>query len=122
MAATHLPHIVTLFCASIIGAVVTLPLSLAAGALIDMPGTFEASQRAIVVLSMFHAVAYTGYVWLVGKAGPVFSSQVAYVVTLFAMALSAIFLGEDYSPYALVSLALMLTGMMIVQPPLKSKA
>ena len=114
--------IVTLFCASIIGAVVTLPLSLAAGAWIDMPGTFAASERAIVVLSMFHAVAYTGYVWLVGKAGPVFSSQVAYVVTLSAMALSAIFLGEDYSPYAFVSLALMLTGMMIVQPPLKSKA
>ena len=114
--------IVTLFCASIIGAVVTSPLSLAAGVWIDMPGTFAASERAIVALSMFHAVAYTGYVWLVGKAGPVFSSQVAYVVTLSAMALSAIFLGEDYSPYAFASLALMLTGLMLVQPPLKSKS
>lgn len=114
--------IVTLFCASIIGAVVTLPLSLTAGAWIDMPGAFAASERAIVALSMFHAAAYTGYVWLVGKAGPVFSSQVAYVVTLTAMALSAIFLGEDYSPYALASLALMLTGLMLVQPPLKLKS
>ena len=86
-----------------------------------MPGAFATSERAIVVLSMLHAVAYTGYVWLVGKAGPVFSSQVAYVVTLSAMALSAIFLGENFSPYAMVSLALMLTGLMLVQPPLKSK-
>ena len=76
----------------------------------------------IVALSMFHAVAYTGYVWLVGKAGPVFSSQVAYIVTLSGMALSAIFLGENYSPYALASLALMLTGLMLLQPPLKSKS
>ena len=113
--------VVTLFCASIIGAAVTSPLSLAAGVWIDMPGAFQRSERAIVALSMLHAVAYTGYVWLVGKAGPVFSSQVAYVVTLSAMALSAIFLGEDFSPYAMVSLVLMLIGLMLVQPPLKSK-
>ncbi len=78
---------------------VTSPLSLADGAWIDMPGDFAAPERTIVTLSMFHAVAYTGYVWLVGKAGPVFSSQVAYVVSLSGMALSAIFLGENYSPY-----------------------
>ena len=33
-----------------------------------------------------------------------------------------IFLGEDYSPYALASLALMLIGLMLVQPPQKSKS
>jgi drug/metabolite transporter (DMT)-like permease len=108
--------IVTLFGASIIGAVTTAPLALAAGVWVDMPGAFAASERAIVVLSIFHAVAYTGYVWLVGKAGPVFSSQVAYVVTLSAMALSAIFLGEEYSIYAIAALALMVAGLMLVQP------
>jgi drug/metabolite transporter (DMT)-like permease len=80
------------------------------------------SWSATLPLSMFHAVAYTGYVWLVGKAGAVFSSHVAYVVTLSAMALSAIFLGEAYSPYALTSLALMIGGLMLVQPPLTSKS
>jgi drug/metabolite transporter (DMT)-like permease len=78
-------------------------------------------KRAIVALSVLHAAAYTGYIWLVGKAGPVFSSQVSYIVTLFAMVLSAIFLGEDYSPYAVASLVLMLIGLMLVQPPVGSK-
>mgnify|MGYP001056425738 CR=1 FL=1 len=114
--------VVTLFCASIIGAIVTFPLSLVSGTWIDMPGAFTASEQAIVTLSVFHAVAYTGYVWLVGKAGPVFSSQVAYVVTLSAVMLSAIFLGENYSPYAFASLVLMLAGMMLVQPPLRAKS
>ena len=113
--------IVTLFCASIIGAFVTGPLSIVSGVWIDMPGGFASPERAIVALSVLHAAAYTGYIWLVGKAGPVFSSQVAYVVTLFAMVLSAIFLGEDYSPYAFASLMLMLIGLMLVQPPMGSK-
>jgi drug/metabolite transporter (DMT)-like permease len=109
--------VVTLFGASVIGGIVTAPLSLAAGAWVAMPGAFDAPERAIVLLSMLHAGAYTGYVWLVRRAGPVFSSQVAYVVTLSAMALSAIFLQEGYSAYALASLALMLAGLALVQPP-----
>jgi len=47
---------------------------------------------------------------------------VAAVLGALLIARWAIFLGEDYSPYALASLALMLTGLMLVQPPLKSKS
>jgi drug/metabolite transporter (DMT)-like permease len=113
--------VVTLFCAAIIGALVTAPLSLITGVWIDMPGAFALPEQAIVALSVLHAAAYTCYIWLVGKAGPVFSSQVAYIVTISAMFLSAIFLGEAYSPYTFVSLALMLVGLILVQPPLRTK-
>jgi drug/metabolite transporter (DMT)-like permease len=86
-----------------------------------MPGTFNSPEKAIVALSVIHAFAYTGYIWLVGKAGPVFSSQVACIVTVSAMFLSAMFLGEAYSPYTFGSLALMIAGLMLVQPPRRSK-
>jgi len=109
--------IVTLFCAAIIGSLVTAPLSLATGAWIDMFGAFTSAEQAIFSLSVIHAAAYAGYIWLVGKAGPVFSSQVAYIVTVSAMFLSAIFLDEGYSPYTFASLALMIAGMVLVQPP-----
>ena len=102
--------------ASIIGGLATAPLSLASGTWIDMPGAFAAPERAIIALSVFHAVAYTGYIWLVGRAGPVFSSQVAYVVTLAGMALSAVFLGETYSAFAFAALVMMLAGLTLVQP------
>jgi drug/metabolite transporter (DMT)-like permease len=113
--------IVTLFCAAIIGALATAPPALAAGVWVDLPGTFGSSELAIVGLSVVHAVAYTGYIWLVGRAGPVFSSQVAYIVTVSAVFMSAIFLGEAYSPYAFASLALMIAGLILVQPPLQSE-
>jgi len=113
--------IITLFCAAIIGSLVTAPLALATGTWIDMFGAFTSAEQAIVALSIIHAIAYTGYIWLVGKAGPVFSSQVAYIVTVSAMLMSAIFLGEAYSPYTFVSLALMLVGLVLVQPPTISK-
>jgi len=108
--------VLTLFCAAIIGALVTAPLSLAAGAWIDMPGAFSSAEQSIVALSIIHAVAYTVYIWLVGKAGPVFSSQVAYIVTVSAMFLSTLFLGEDYSIYTFAALALMIAGLILVQP------
>ncbi|MDM8536921.1 DMT family transporter [Desulfobacterales bacterium HSG17] len=109
--------IITLFCAAIIGSLVTAPLALATGAWIDMFEAFTSSEQAIFGLSVIHAAAYAGYIWLIGKAGPVFSSQVAYIITISAMFLSAIFLGEGYSPYAFASLALMIAGMVLVQPP-----
>ncbi len=109
--------IVTLFCATIIGSLVTAPLSLATGGWIDMHGAFTSAEQAIFGLSVIHAAAYAGYIWLIGKTGPVFSSQVAYIVTVSGMFLSAIFLDEGYSPYTFASLALMIAGMMLVQPP-----
>ena len=111
--------IITLFCAAIISSLITAPLALATGAWIDidMLGTFTSAEQAIFGLSVIHAVAYASYIWLIGKAGPIFSSQVAYIVTISAMFLSAIFLDEGYSPYAFTSLALMIIGLMLVQAP-----
>ena len=109
--------VATLFCVAIIAGLVSAPIVLATGGWVDMPGTFDLPEQAILALSVIHAAAYTGYIWLVGKTGPVFSSQVAYIITISAMFLSAIFLGEAYSPFTLASLVLMLAGLMFVQPP-----
>ena len=100
--------IITLFCAAIIGTRVTTPLSLSAGVWVDLTGVFASSEQAIIALSIIHAAAYSGYIWLIGKAGPVLSSQVAYIVTISAIFLSAIFLGEADASYTFASLVLMI--------------
>lgn len=109
--------IVTLFCAALIGATVAAPSSIAFGVWIEMPGPFASPEMAIVALSIFHTAGYAVYIWLVGRAGPVFSSQVAYIVTISAMFLSAISLSETYAPYTIASVTLMLAGPVLVQPP-----
>ena len=47
---------------------------------------------------------------------PVFASQIAYVVTLGGVFLSAVLLGERYSPWVYLSLVLMIGGLFLVQP------
>jgi len=114
---TQVDAIETLFCISVISLFVTGPLAWISGSWITLSGAFTSAGKAILGLSVIHAAAYPTYIWLVGKAGPVFSSQVAYIITISAMFLSVIFLHEGYSPYAFTSLALMIAGLMLVQPP-----
>ncbi len=61
-------------------------------------------------------MAYTGNVWLVGRAGPVFSSQIAYVVTLSGVGLSILILGEAYSATVWLALGLMIGALALVTP------
>jgi drug/metabolite transporter (DMT)-like permease len=102
--------------ASLVGTVITLPLAVLSGQFIDPRFPWGAPDQAIVASSLLHAAAYTGYVWLVGRAGPVFAVQVSYLVTLFGVTWAMLFLGERYSPYFWAALAVMLAGLALVQP------
>jgi drug/metabolite transporter (DMT)-like permease len=77
------------------------------------PGAPELALALIAALSLS---AYAGFVWLIGRGGPVFASQVGYVVTLSGVLLGMAVLGERHSPWVWLSLALMLTGLALVRP------
>ena len=109
-------HFGILFWQMCIGAVITLPLALMTGQFIDPRGPWGAPDAAIVATALLHAGAYTSYVWLVGRAGPVFTVQVSYFVTLFGVTWAMLFLGESYSSYFWAALAVMLAGLALVQP------
>lgn len=77
---------------------------------------FSNAELAILAFASAHAFAYAGYMWLVGLAGPVFTSQIAYIVTVTAVTLSWYFLGEEYSNFVWVALIMMLGGLALVKP------
>lgn len=106
----------TLFGASILGMVLVLPATLASGQWIDPRPPWGAADMALIASSLIHAVIYCGYVWMVGRAGSVFAAQVAYLVTSFGMLWAMLILGEAYSGYVWTALALMLSGLALVQP------
>ena len=56
------------------------------------------------------------YIYLIGQAGPVFASQVAYAVTLAGVLWGMALFGERHSPWIWLSLALMLAGLALVTP------
>ena len=75
---------------------------------------------ALVVSSLLHAAVYSTYVWLVGRTGAVFASQVSYLVTLFAVGWSWLLLDEALNFWFLLSLGAMFVGLALVSPKSKS--
>lgn len=112
----HVDPIGTLFGASVLGVLIAAPLAWATGVWVDMSLPWGPAERALFAAALFHVIAYTGFVWLVGVAGSVFSSQISYIVTLAGVLLSMAFLGETYSVWVWVALALMIGGLVLVRP------
>lgn len=102
--------------ASLVGAVLILPLTLATGQFIDPRWPWGAADWALIGAALIHIVVYTTYVWLVGRAGPVFAVQVSYLVTGFGVLWAMLILGERYSGWVWAAMALMMVGMFLVQP------
>ncbi|MFD1158602.1 DMT family transporter [Roseovarius aestuarii] len=102
--------------ASILGMVLSLPLALISGQWINPLAGFGVPEAALVGAAALHAVVYAAYVWMVGRAGSVFTAQTSYLVTGFGVLWSILLLQESYSTFVWAALALMLAGMFLVQP------
>ena len=111
-----LDPIQVLWGASIVGTVLTLPLALGSGQWIDPRPPYGPPDLAQVVGASLHVIAYAGYVWLVGRAGPVFAVQISYFVTVFGIFWARVILGEAYPASVWIALGLMLLGMYLVRP------
>ena len=99
-----------LFGASIFGACLALPISIATGTFIDPRPPWGAPDLALVLSSVFHVVVYAAYVWMVGRAGAIFAIQVSYLVTGFGVIFSMLILGERYSLWVWAAMVLILSG------------
>jgi drug/metabolite transporter (DMT)-like permease len=104
------------FAASVVGVLLVLPLVLASGQWIDPTEPWGRPEWALVVMSAINALMYVGYIWLARAAGSVFATQVGYVVTVSGVVWAMLLLGERFSPLVFVSGAILLAGLMLVQP------
>jgi len=102
--------------ASLIGAVLVLPLALATGQFIDPRPPWGLPDLALVASSCVHAAVYATYVWLVGRAGSVFAAQVSYIVTAAGVGWAMALLGERYPGGVWIAMAVLLCGVFLVQP------
>ncbi|MEX2520074.1 MAG: DMT family transporter [Paracoccaceae bacterium] len=79
----------------------------------NAPGRVEAAFLLMVLGSL---VAYASFVHLIGRAGPVFASQVAYVVTASGVVAGVLILGETYKAGFWAALGLMAIGLALGLP------
>ena len=111
-----LSPVAALFGASALGcAVAALAASLVDGH-VDPYAPWTRVEAALAASAVGNTVAYAGYLWLLGRAGAVFSSQVAYVVTVTGVAGGIVFLGERLAWPVLLAVPLMLAGVALVRP------
>lgn len=102
--------------ASLVGGVIMLPVALMSGQWISPLRPYGAPEIAQILSSAVHVVVYAGYVWLVPRAGPVFSVQISYFVTLTGIFWAWLLLQESYATTVWMALALLMVGMFLVQP------
>jgi len=109
-----------MFWASSVGALMALPLTLWSGQWISPLPPYGVPELALIASSCVHALVYAGYVWLAARAGAVFATQVAYVVTGSGVLWAMLLLGERFSGWVWAALAVMLLGLFLVQPRVRS--
>jgi len=100
---------------SIAALALLLPVVWARDGWIDMMA-MGAPEQAILGVAVIHLGCYTGFVWLIGVAGPVFAAQIGYVVTVAGVFWGMAVLGERHSQIVWLALVMMLVGMALVQP------
>tara|TARA_B100000029_G_scaffold479388_1_gene526407 strand:+ start:2471 stop:3409 length:939 start_codon:yes stop_codon:yes gene_type:complete len=76
----------------------------------------DRSGWAIVMMAGITASAYGGFYYLVVRAGPVFASQCAYVVTLAGVLWGILIYGEAHSTWVWASLVVMIIALSLVRP------
>lgn len=99
-----------------VGMVLALVLAVVTGQFFIPVLPFGPADWALVAGSVLNAFAYSLYVWLVGRAGSTFAAQCGYLVTGFGVLWAIALLGERLSSGAWLALALVLSGVLLVQP------
>ena len=102
--------------ASIIGAMIMLPVAIASGQWIDPLLPWGRAETALLAGSVVHNLCYCAYIWLAARAGAVFAAQTSYIVTGTGVIWAMLILGERFSPWVWAALGVMLLGLFLVQP------
>jgi drug/metabolite transporter (DMT)-like permease len=112
-----LTPIETLLGSALLGSIIMGIVLISQGTFIPIwEGGFSSADWAIIVIGVTTGIAYAGFIWIIGQAGPVFSGQIAYLVTIFGVLWSVLLIGEVYSGYIWLAFAVMLFGMFLVRP------
>ncbi|NBV62231.1 MAG: DMT family transporter [Rhodobacteraceae bacterium] len=95
--------------------VLSAPLALLPGVAVA-PWPLDTGRWALLAITLLHMGAYFGLIWMIGKAGAVFATQVSYVVTLSGITFAIVFLNEPATPALALAIALMVLGLSLVRP------
>lgn len=83
---------------------------------LDLWRPWGVPEVSIVAMALAHLFAYGTLIWLIGRAGPVFASQIGYVVTLSGVGWGMLVFDERHSGWVWAALVLLMVGITLVKP------
>lgn len=101
---------------SVAAAAMLAPVVFVTGTNLDFWSHWGLAEGAILLMALAHLFAYASLIWLIGRAGPVFASQIGYIVTLSGVAWGMLLLGERHSGWVWAALMLLMVGITLVRP------
>lgn len=96
--------------------ILIIPVLVMTDSFVSLMWPFGVVEWAIMGMGMISAIAYSLFVYLVGRSGPVFASQASYIVTLSGVFWGVIIFGEQHSSWIWMSLAIMCAALALVSP------
>ena len=100
----------------LMASVVLVPVVLATDTFVPMGFPWGAVEWAVIGMMAVNALSYSVFYYLIQIAGPVFATQMAYVVTIAGVAWGIVIFGEQHSLWIWAALGLMLAGLALVTP------
>jgi drug/metabolite transporter (DMT)-like permease len=100
----------------LMSAAVLIPVVLVTGTFVPLGPSLGAVEWSVIGMVVVNAAAYSVFYHLIQSAGPVFATQMGYVVTVAGVAWGIVIFGEQHSAWVWGALVLMLAGLVLVRP------
>ncbi len=111
-----LDSFVALWGMMILACLMTLPVILWRGVSLVPPFGADVAGVSFLLMGLLNVLCYGGYIFLIGRAGPVFASQTSYMTPPTGILWGVIILNETVTATIVMSVALVLAGIALVRP------
>ena len=95
---------------------VMAPVTAATGSFVPLSWPWGLVEAMMLAMAVINVISYGLFVYLVTRAGPVFASQMAYVVTLSGVLWGMALFAEQHSLWIWAALLLMMASLTLVKP------
>jgi drug/metabolite transporter (DMT)-like permease len=99
----------------IAGSALLLPITLATGTFATMQGPWGDPEWAAFAMMFVNSLSYALFLYVLQRTGPVFASQATYITTIFGVVWGIVLFGETHSPWVWAALAILMSGIALVQ-------
>ena len=122
----HLPKGVSPFmitCGNyLVSATVLVLVVVATDSFVPLAWPWGTVEWSIVGMAAINALGYGLFIYLITYAGAVFSTQVAYLITISGVAWGILIFDEQHSVWVWLSLAFILVGLTLIRPRKREQA